>query len=229
MREAVLGDDGRDGIVQEMQSGSVLVDMSSSAPTATVALGEALAAYGVGLVDAPVSGGVPKARDGSLTIMAGGAPEVVESVAPVLSAMGTVLRTGTLGSGHAAKALNNYVSAAGLLAVSEALVIAAQFGLDPRTANDVFKAATGRNNTTDRKVEQYMLNRAFDSGFALDLMVKDVGMARDLARELALEAPWLEACRELLGEAARVLGPGADHTSAFAFLEERLTGAESKK
>ena len=130
---------------------------------------------------------------------------------------------------HAIKALNNYVSAAGLLAVSEALVIAARFGLDPRVANQVFKASTGRNNTTDRKVEQYMLNRAFDSGFALDLMVKDVGMARDLARELALEAPWLEACRELLGEAAQALGPGADHTSAFAFLEERLTGAGSKE
>ena len=203
--------------------------MSSSAPTATVALGEALGALDVDLMDAPVSGGVPKARDGSLTIMAGGPPEVVEAALPVLSAMGTVHRTGALGSGHAIKALNNYVSAAGLLAVSEALVVAARFGLDPRVANDVFKASTGRNNTTDRKVEQYMLNRAFNSGFALDLMVKDVGTARELARELALEAPWLEACRDLLGEAAQALGPGADHTAAFAFLEERLTGAGSGK
>jgi len=72
-------------------------------------------------------------------------------------------------------------------------------------------------------VEQYLLNRAFDSGFALDLLLKDVTTAQDLATELALDAPWLKTCRALLDQAAQALDPGADHTAAFAFLEQRLT------
>ena len=223
VRQAVLGGEGQGGLAQAMAPGGVIVDMSSSAPTATVALGAELREHGLDLVDAPVSGGVPRARDGSLTIMAGGAPDVVDAVAPILSAMGTVHRTGPLGSGHAMKALNNYVSAAGLLAVSEALIIARRFGLDPKIMNDILKVSTGRNNTTDNKVEQYLLNRAFDSGFALDLLLKDVTTAQDLATELALDAPWLKTCRALLDQAAQALDPGADHTAAFAFLERRLT------
>ena len=224
VRTAVLGDDGRDGFAAAMARGSLVVDMSSSAPGATLELGQALAPRGIGLVDAPVSGGVPRAVEGRLTIMAGGDAQSIDAVEPMLSSMGTVHRTGALGSGHAMKALNNYVSAAGLLAVCEALIIAARFGLDPRVANDVLKASTGRNNTTDRKVEQYMLNRAFDSGFALDLMRKDVGIARGLAADLRLDAPWLRTCEAVLDEATRALGPDADHTAAFAFLQQRLTG-----
>jgi 3-hydroxyisobutyrate dehydrogenase len=226
VRQAVLGGEGQDGLAQAMTRGGVIVDMSSSAPTATVALGAELQDRGLDLVDAPVSGGVPRARDGSLTIMAGGAPAVVEAVTPILSAMGTVHRTGPLGSGHAMKALNNYVSAAGLLAVAEALIIAQRFGLDPKTMNDVLKVSTGRNNATDNKAEQYLLNRAFNSGFALDLLLKDVGTAQDLATDLALDAPWLKTCRDLLDQAAQALDPGADHTATFAFLEQRLSGQE---
>jgi 3-hydroxyisobutyrate dehydrogenase len=121
------------------------------------------------------------------------------------------------------KALNNYVSAAGLLAVAEALIIAQRFGLDPKIMNDVLKVSTGRNNATDNKVEQYLLNRAFNAGFALDLLLKDVTTAEDLATDLALDAPWLKTCRDLLDQAAQALEPGSDHTAAFAFLEQRLT------
>jgi 3-hydroxyisobutyrate dehydrogenase len=226
VRQAVIGGEGQGGLARFMTRGGVIVDMSSSAPTATVALGAELQDHGLDLVDAPVSGGVPRARDGSLTIMAGGAPAVVDRVAPILSAMGTVHRTGPLGSGHAMKALNNYVSAAGLLAVAEALIIAQRFGLDPKIMNDVLKVSTGRNNATDNKVEQFLLNRAFNSGFALDLLLKDVGTAEDLATELDLDAPWLKTCRDLLDQATQALDPGADHTAAFAFLEERLIGRD---
>nr|MDJ0935066.1 NAD(P)-dependent oxidoreductase [Kiloniellales bacterium] len=175
VREVVLGAPGREGLAGSLARGSVVIDMSSSAPAATLVLGEDLQARGIYLVDAPVSGGVPRARDGSLTIMAGGPAERIESLAPVFACLGQVQRTGALGSGHAMKALNNYVSAAGLLAVCEALIIARRFGLDPKVANDVLKSSTGRNNTTDRKVEPFMLNRSFDSGFALALLRKDVG------------------------------------------------------
>jgi len=224
VRDALLGSgNGTEGaIARAMKAGGLVVDMSSSAPTATQALGRDLEALGIGLIDAPVSGGVPRARDGSLTIMAGGDKDLVERALPILSCMGTVKQVGPLGAGHAMKALNNYVSAAGLLAVSEALIVAEKFDLDPSTLNDVLKASTGRNNTTDRKVEQFMLNRAFDSGFTLALMLKDVGMAHDLARALHLNAPWLAGCKDLLAEASEALGPGADHTAALSYLEKRL-------
>lgn len=224
VRAAVLGGAGDDGFAHFMRRGGVVVDMSSCAPNATRRLGEALAELGIDLIDAPVSGGVPRARDGSLTIMAGGAPEIVGSVEPILACLGDVHRTGPLGSGHAAKALNNYVSAAGLLAVSEALIIAERFGLDPRVMNAVLKVSTGRNNTTDKKAEQYLLSRSFDSGFALDLLRKDVGCAQELATELDLDPPWLKACDDILDQAVRALASGADHTEAFSFLEQKLTG-----
>lgn len=229
VREAVLGGDGRGGLAQGMGRGSVLVDMSSSVPTATRSLGEELRNRGLDLVDAPVSGGVPRAVDGTLTIMAGGEQDTVDSVEPILSCMGTVHRTGALGSGHAAKALNNFVSAAGLIAVSEALVIAERFGLDPHVLNGVLNVSTGRNNTTDRKVAQYMLSRAFDSGFALDLMRKDLGIAQGLAADLGLDASCLNACKELFEQASRELGADADHTAAFAFIEQTLIGGAKRR
>ncbi len=228
VRQAALGKDDRFGFARALPPGALVIDMSSSAPLATRALGAALQAMEIDLIDAPVSGGVPRARDGSLTIMAGGEPALVDRVEPILSAMGKVVRTGPLGSGHAMKALNNYVSAAGLLAVCEALIVAERFGLDPHVMNDVLKASTGRNNTTDNKVERYLLPRTFDSGFALELMRKDVGMAKGLAENMELDAPWLQACSVLLDEAARGLEKGADHTAAFAYLEQRLTANAEK-
>ena len=227
VHEAVLGDEGGEGFgfAGAFARGALVIDMSSSAPLATRALGEALEGLGVELIDAPVSGGVPRARDGSLTIMAGGAAALVNRAEPILSAMGRVVRTGPLGSGHAMKALNNFVSAAGLLAVCEALIVAERFGLDPQVMNDVLKVSTGRNNTTDNKVERYLLPRTFDSGFALELMRKDVAIAKSLAEGIGLDAPWLQACGALLDEATQGLDAGTDHTAAFAYLERRLTAS----
>jgi 3-hydroxyisobutyrate dehydrogenase len=224
VRDAALGNEDRAGFAGTLGNGGVVIDMSSSAPLATQDLGRELAVREIGLVDAPVSGGVPRAREGTLTIMAGGDAALIDEVEPILGAMGRVFRTGPLGSGHAMKALNNYSSAAGLIAVCESLVIAERFGLDPRVMNEVLKASTGRNNTTDKKVEQFMLNRAFDSGFALALLKKDVGMAEGLAMELGLDAPGLRACCALLEQAARALGTGADHTEVFTYLQRRLAG-----
>ncbi len=219
----VIGTSDHPGIAGGLAAGGLIVDMSSSAPLATQALGAQLTERGLGLIDAPVSGGVARAAQGSLTIMAGGDANLVTRAEPILSAMGTVQRTGGLGSGHATKALNNYVSAAGLIAVCEALIIAERFGLDPHVVNGVLDHATGRNNTTSNKVEPFILNRAFNSGFALDLMRKDVGMARDLAAGLGLDPPWIEACLRLVQAASAELPHDADHTATFAYLERRLT------
>lgn len=221
VRAATLGVDGRPGIATRARRGSVLIDMSSSYPLDTQRLGDELALKGLALVDAPVSGGVPKAVSGTLAIMAGGKDEDIDRVESVLKAMGQVHRTGPLGSGHAMKALNNYVSAAGLVATAEALVIGQRFGLDGKVMTAVLNASTGRNNTTENKAERYMLNHAFNSGFALALMDKDVGMANRLAQELGVDASELVFVSKLLGKVLTELGSAADHTAVYAFAEAR--------
>ncbi|MCL4765744.1 MAG: NAD(P)-dependent oxidoreductase [Hyphomicrobiaceae bacterium] len=220
VRAAVMGDGTADGFAETLRPGSVVIDMSSSFPLDTRALGEELAGRGIGLVDAPVSGGVPKAVSGTLAIMAGGDPVLIDDVQPVLEAMGSVHRTGQLGSGHAMKALNNYVSAAGLVAACEALVIGQRFGLDGQVMTRVLNASTGRNNTTENKVERYMLSGRFDSGFALALMEKDVGMARALAEKLGIGAEELALVGAILGKALERLGPHADHTALYDYVSK---------
>ncbi len=224
----VLGADGRSGLAGAMNAGGIVIDMSSSYPLETVKLGAALAERGLGLVDAPVSGGVPKAITGTLAIMTGGDQALVERVTPVLSAMGQVHRTGGLGSGHAMKALNNYVSAAGLIATAEALVVGQRFGLDGQTMTDVLNASTGRNNTTENKVTRYMLNGAYNSGFALALMEKDVGMARSLAAALGVPASELDFVSQSLGKALAALGKDADHTAVYKFVVDAAGGTAGK-
>ncbi len=219
VKAAVLGGDCVPGVAPGLKPGSIIIDMSSSYPLDTRALGTALAEQQIDLVDAPVSGGVGKAITGTLAIMAGGDNTVLDRVEPVLRAMGTVHRTGALGSGHALKALNNYVSAAGLVATCEALIVGAKFGLDGAVMTKVLNASTGRNNTTENKVERYLLNRKFDSGFALALMEKDVGMARRLADEIGVGADELAFVSAYLGRALAKLGRDADHTAVFAFAE----------
>jgi 3-hydroxyisobutyrate dehydrogenase len=193
---------------------ALVLEMSSSDPLGTRALGEALAARGLALVDAPVSGGVRKAREATLAIMAGGEAAAIDRAMPLLEAMGAaVFRCGALGAGHAMKALNNYVSAAGLVAAVEALAIGGRFGLDPATMADVLNASTGRNNSTEHKLKQHVIPGTFAAGFAIGLMAKDVGAAAALAAGMGIDAPLARAMAERWAEAARALGPGADHTA----------------
>ncbi|MGD9866408.1 MAG: NAD(P)-dependent oxidoreductase [Hyphomicrobiales bacterium] len=221
VREAVLGEGG---IAQGMGKGGTLIDMSSSEPMGTRELGAELEARGIALIDAPVSGGVGKARDGTLAIMAGGDAARIGEVEGLLSSMGKVFRAGPLGAGHAIKALNNYVSSAGLAATCEAVLVARAFGLDPDAMTDIINASTGWNNTTQNKLKRFILSESFDAGFALNLMDKDVGMARDLARSLKVKAPTLEQVSALLHDASEELGPPADHTELFRYLEKLSDG-----
>jgi len=219
--EAVRGVVGGPGdcVLNGLAAGSVMIDMSSSSPVGTRALGELLAARGVALVDAPVSGGVKRAEDGSLAIMAGGDPAVVERCRPLLAAMGRqIFLAGSLGCGHAMKALNNYVSAAGLVAASEAVAIGRRFGLDPAVMVDILNASTGRNNSTEHKLKQHVLSRVFGSGFGLSLMAKDLRTALEIAEATATPAPLAESCVALWDEAERRLGQGADHTEIARYL-----------
>ena len=202
--------------------GAIVIDMSSSDPVGTRALGAELAAAAIRLIDAPVSGGVKRAVDGSLAIMAGGEAAAIDAVEPVLSPMGRVVfRTGPLGSGHAMKALNNYVSGAGFVAAIEALRVGEAFGLDPAVMTDVLNASTGRNNSTETKVKQLVLSESYASGFSLGLMAKDIRTAERLAAAIGIEARLAERCAALWDEAAAALGPSADHTEIARHLRGR--------
>lgn len=216
VKEALLGSAG---CARSMAAGTIAIDMSSSAPLQTRETGAALHALGLSMVDAPVSGGVRRAQEGSLAIMAGGPAEEVHRCLPVLQAMGaSVFLMGALGSGHAMKALNNFVSASGLTAVSEALLIGRQFGLDPSLMVDILNASSGRNNSTEHKMKQFILSETFTGGFALGLMAKDLGIAADLADHLDVAAPLSTLCGNLWAEAAQELG-AVDHTRIFTYLE----------
>jgi 3-hydroxyisobutyrate dehydrogenase len=218
--------EGNDNVLSALASGSVVIDMTSGQPAVTQALAIEVAASGSAMIDAPVSGGVPRAKSGELAIMVGGDGAVIARIRPVLEAMGTtILETGGVGSGQAMKALNNLVSAGGFLIGVEALMIGARFGLDPALMVDVLNVSSGKNNSTERKFKQAVLSRRFDSGFSLDLMVKDISIALDLGRNTATPAPLAALCRELWAAAALQLGLGHDHTEAARFVE-RLAGQE---
>jgi len=205
-----------------LAAGAVVIDMSSSAPLGTRALGAELNAAGFRFIDAPVSGGVKRAADATLAVMVGGDPAVIAQVEPVLAAMGnSIFRTGPLGSGHAMKALNNYVSAAGLAAAVEALAVGQKFGLDPAVMTDVLNASSGRNNTTENKLKQFIIPGTFASGFSIALMVKDISTADELAEAIGVATPLAEVCTTLWSEEAQKLGPGADHTEYGKHLVKR--------
>jgi 3-hydroxyisobutyrate dehydrogenase len=205
-----------------LSAGCVVIDMSSSDPASTRALVPALKARGVEIVDAPVSGAIAKAKDATLAIMIGGETDVVQRVRLVLQAMGKDLfHVGPLGAGHAVKALNNYLGAAGTLAGFEALLVAQAFGLEPRAMLEAINASTGRNSTTERKIPQQVLTGAFASGFKLALMAKDVGIAAALARDLGVEAPYLKTTLRLWRDAEKRLPRGADHTEIYRYLAKR--------
>lgn len=213
-----------DEIRPSLSSGKILLDMSSGAPAATQKIAGDLGVIEVAVVDAPVSGGVSRAVTGELAIMTGGEAAALDRVDPLLRAMGTTIhRIGPVGAGQAMKALNNLVSAGGFLMAVEALVIGQQFGLDPSVMTDVLNASTGMNNSTQKKLKQFVLSRKFDSGFGLDLMVKDLSIALEVGRNGSAPTPFSALCREMWASAASLLGKGQDHT-AIAKLSETLAG-----
>ncbi|MFP6556724.1 NAD(P)-dependent oxidoreductase [Paraburkholderia sp. B3] len=220
--ERVLsGDGGVAGWAARLQKGSVVIDMSSAEPERSRRLGKTLAESGLDYLDAPVSGGVKRATDGTLAILVGGDAAVLERCRSVLDAMGkSVLHIGAAGAGHAAKALNNYVSAAGLVATVEALHVAERFGIDPAVMNDVLNASTGRSNTSENKVRQFMLSGTFASGFALQLMNKDLKIARALSEAVRYPMKLGVTCVGLWSDAAALSTPATDHTEMYRLLAD---------
>lgn len=223
VRDALLGSGAA---ARSLNPGALVIDMSSSAPLGTRRLAKELAAIGIGLIDAPVSGGVRRAVDGSLAIMAGGETVEIARARPFLQAMGKVFETGMVGSGHALKALNNYVSAAGLAAACESVLVAEKFGIDPAVLVDVLNASTGKNNSTELKLKPFILSGSFASGFSMALMAKDLRTAADLADEIGVDAAGVRSAAELWTAASTALGKSADHTEIHRFLAAKAGQAD---
>jgi 3-hydroxyisobutyrate dehydrogenase len=206
------------GLLDALGDGALLVDMSSSEPLRTRALARRVAERGVTLVDAPVSGGVSGARAGTLTIMVGGPADAAATLTPLLSLMGRVRHVGDVGAGHALKALNNLMSAAHLLASSEAILAGERFGLDPAVMLDAVNGSSGRSGSTENKWPNYVLPETYDSGFTAGLMVKDIRIALGLAEATGAPSQLTARTVELWGRAVEQLGPGADHTEIVRWL-----------
>ncbi|MBS7792795.1 NAD(P)-dependent oxidoreductase [Roseococcus sp. SDR] len=206
-------------LLPALQKGSLVIDMGSSEPGETRRWAAALAEKGCAMLDAPVSGSVPKARAGTLAIMVGGADADFTRAEPVLRAMGeAIIRTGAIGSAHAMKALNNYVYAAGLLAVSEAAQMAEAQGLDLGIFAAVLNASSGRNIASETKLAQEITSRRYAGGFQLGLMRKDLETAGGIAAATGAEAPLLALLRARWTEALGVLGPRADNTEIHRYI-----------
>jgi len=208
---------GHGGLATALKAGAIAIDMSSSDPTGTRKLGAELASFGIALVDAPVSGAVPRATNATLAIMIGADDAGVRDKArSVLSLLGDRLfDVGPRGSGHAMKALNNYMAAAGYVCAAEALLAGKRFGLDPARMLEVINVSTGRNFNTEVVLQEHVVNRKYATGFSLGLLAKDVGIAADLMRSVNLDAPLAAQINERYKTALARLGTTRDNSEAI--------------
>jgi 3-hydroxyisobutyrate dehydrogenase len=180
--EAVVGE-----LEEHLRAGQVVVDLSTAAPGSTVAIHERLGARGVAYVDAGISGGAAAAEAGTLTIMAGGEPEALDAVRPVLAHVAAAVHhMGASGSGHVAKLINNFLNAVSLAATAEAMVAGRKAGLDLRQLLEVINASSGVNFATLNRFPRIVEGDYLEGGLTSDLMAKDVMLYLDLARELGV-------------------------------------------
>tara|TARA_B100000787_G_scaffold164329_1_gene146915 strand:- start:954 stop:1862 length:909 start_codon:yes stop_codon:yes gene_type:complete len=209
----------------------IVIDMSSSDPIGTIALAKKLIKSKIKIIDAPVSGGVKKAISGNLSIMVSGNDKIIfKKVEPILKCLGAnIILTGSLGSAHAMKAINNYVSAMGLVAASEAIILGEKFGIDPNTINKILNVSSGKNNSTENKISQFVLTEKFSSGFSLSLMSKDIMIANNLAKKLNIQPIGIEFSAKTWKAASSYFKKNTDHTKIFKYLREISTQKKLKK
>lgn len=223
VEEIVLGEDG---LAESLSPGKVVIDTSSSKPSSTRTISGRLAEAGIDMLDAPVSGGVMKAREGTLAVMVGGRREVFERCLPILQAFGgEIFFVGDHGTGHLAKSLNNLLSATTLASAAEAVILAERAGLSPDLFVEVINASNGRSYSTEVKFPKYILDRSFGDGFATALMSKDLKIALEAAAEM--DVPMLIGSTVAqVWQAAVAQGNGSrSHTEIYAFLEN-MTGSQ---
>lgn len=212
---------GKEGLFNSMKPGGVIIDMGSSYALSTKLLAEQAGSVGLTLIDAPVSGGVKGAKAGTLTIMVGAKEVDYQKVLPILQCMGkTVNRVGETGAGHALKAINNYLSAASLYATTEAMILAKKLGLDLNVALETINQSSGQSFSTHYKFPTFVLPGTFNSGFSLELLLKDVKMVTSLANDTKVPVLMVGMVEQIY-EAASLTGEkNQDHTEIIRFLEK---------
>ncbi len=217
VKEAVLGEGG---VIEGARDGMILVDMSSIAPLASQEVSEAVAKKGVKMLDAPVSGGEPKAVDGTLAIMVGGPEEVFNKVKPILDIMGgSVTLVGDIGSGNTTKLANQVIVALNIAAMSEAMVLATKAGVDPDRVFQAIRGGLAGSTVLDAKMP-LVLDGNFKPGFRIELHIKDLQNALDTAHALGVPVPLSGVVMEEL-QALKVDGKaGDDHGGLIQFYEK---------
>ena len=222
VKEAILG---KDGVVEGIKPGIIVVDMSSIAPAASKEVAQALKAEGVSFLDAPVSGGEPKAIDGTLAIMVGGDKGIFEKIKPVLEKMGSsVILTGDVGAGNVTKLANQIIVALNIAAVSEAFTLATKAGVDPKSVFDAIKGGLAGSTVMNAKVPM-ILEGNFKPGFRIELHIKDLQNALDTAHEIGVPIPLTASVMETL-QALKVDGFAANDHSAIVCHYEKLAKME---
>lgn len=222
VKEVVLGENG---VIEGAKRGTVLIDMSSIAPLVSREISGKLAIHGVDMLDAPVSGGEPKAIEGTLSVMAGGSKAVFDACYDVMEAMaGSVVYTGEVGAGNITKLANQVIVALNIAAMSEALVLASKAGVEPELVYQAIRGGLAGSTVLDAKAPLVM-DRKFNPGFRINLHIKDLANALDTAHEIGAPLPLTASVMEML-QALRVDGLGdADH-SALVQYYERLAKIE---
>jgi 3-hydroxyisobutyrate dehydrogenase len=223
VREVALGNAG---VIAGLHAGGLLLDTSSSEPWLTTDTAKALADAGIDMVDAPVSGAQIGAQSAQLVFMVGGAQEPVSRVMPLLQVMGkTVFHLGPIGAGHAMKCINNLITSITFMATAEGLAIGKKFGLDPDIMIDVLNVSTGMSWISQTHFRQRITSRKFDDPFKLELMVKDIGIAMELANRKGIPAPLSSLDQELWKIAERHSEKGGSISNMVRWVEH-MTNTE---
>ena len=207
-------------VVGAFKAGSTLVDCTSGDPATSRRLATRLRERGIAFVDAPVSGGVKGAQEGTLTVMCGGDEHDIERARPVLEAFGKkIVHCGPVGAGDAVKAMNQALLAITIWATGEALAALAKSGVSAKVALDVINASSGRSNASMNLFPERVLNRSFPRTFKLALLDKDARIAAQIARDERVPAPLTQLAADLCTLAHRELGEDADHVEAVKIIE----------
>jgi 3-hydroxyisobutyrate dehydrogenase len=217
---------GPAGVREAIGRGRLCIDMSTIDPAVSRRVAAALVERGARFIDAPVSGGVPRATDGTLAIMVGGEKSDVEEARPVLAAMGSaIIHVGAVGSGEVAKLCNNLIAGVSAVAVSEAFRIAEGFGVDPKVLTEVISKSSGNTWVMEHMhpvpgvVPRAASTNDYAPGFTTDLMAKDLGLAVNAARELRVPLVVAPAAQQVLRLASSHGFGRRDFTSVYLFLK----------
>lgn len=210
---------GPGGILEAPCKGKILIDMSSISPLVAKEVASAAASAGLQMLDAPVSGGEPKAINGTLAIMVGGDENVFNKVRPLLLCMGaSAVHVGEIGSGNVTKLANQIIVALNIAAMSEAMVLATKSGVDPKKVYDAIRGGLAGSTVLDAKMPM-VLNRDFKPGFRIELHIKDLLNALDTAHGVGVPIPLTSHVLEMM-QALKVDGRASeDHSALIRFYE----------